>query len=66
MTEIWTFRDETLAAIDLDGFEVRARDGAIGKVVPATAGGDGGYLVVDPGVAMPLRRQLLIPAGLVQ
>jgi Protein of unknown function (DUF2795)/Rho termination factor, N-terminal domain len=66
MTEMWTFRDETLAAINLDGFKVRARDGAIGKVVRTTAGSTGGYLVVDPGVAMPLGRQLLVPAGLVQ
>jgi Protein of unknown function (DUF2795) len=66
MTEMWNFRDEALARIDLRGFDVRARDGAIGKVVQAIEGAAGGYLVVDPGVAMPLGRQLLVPAGLVE
>jgi hypothetical protein len=66
MTEVWNFRDEALARVDLRGFDVRARDGAIGKVVQAIEATEGGYLVVDPGVAMPLGRQLLVPAGLVE
>jgi hypothetical protein len=65
MKEVWTFRDEALARVDLQGFELRARDGTIGKVVDSIEGRDGGYLVVDPGVAMPLGRRLLVPAGLV-
>src|ERR671936_1799597 len=64
-TEVWNFRDEALARIDLHGYEVHARDGAIGRVVQAIEGSSGGYLIVDPGVAMPLGRQLLVPAGLV-
>jgi hypothetical protein len=66
MTEVWNFRDDALARIDLRSFDVRGRDGAIGKVVQAIEGSAGGYLVVDPGVAMPLGRQLLVPAGLVE
>jgi hypothetical protein len=66
MTEVWNFRDEALARIDLRGFDVRARDGAIGQVVEGMEGPAGGYLVIDPGVAMPLGRQLLVPAGLVE
>ncbi len=66
MTEVWNFQDEALARIDLRGFEVRGRDGAIGEVVQAIEGAGGGYIVVDPGVAMPLGRQLLVPAGLVE
>jgi Protein of unknown function (DUF2795) len=62
---LWTFHDQTLAAIELGGFRVKARDGEIGTVVRTTGGSAGGYLVVDPGVAMPLGRQLLVPAGLV-
>ena len=65
-TEVWTFRDEALARIDLHGFEVQARDGAIGRIVQAMEGSAGGYLVIDPGVAMPFGRQLLVPAGLVE
>jgi hypothetical protein len=64
-TEVWNFQDEALARIDLHGYEVQARDGGIGRVVQAMAGRAGGYLIVDPGVAMPLGRQLLVPAGLV-
>jgi Protein of unknown function (DUF2795) len=66
MTEVWNFRDEALARIDLRGFDVRGRDGAIGQVVEGMEGNAGGYLVIDPGVAMPLGRQLLVPAGLVE
>jgi len=65
-TEVWNFHDEALARIDLQGFEVNARDGAIGKVVQAIEGREGGYLIVDPGVAMPFGRQLLVPAGFVE
>ena len=66
MTEVWNFRDEALARIDLRGFDVRASDGPIGQVVEAIEGTAGGYLVIDPGVAVPLGRQLLVPAGLVE
>ena len=66
MTEVWNFQDEALARIDLRGFAVHARDGAIGQVVQAVEGAQGGFMVVDPGVAMPLGRQLLVPAGLVE
>jgi hypothetical protein len=66
MTEVWSFRNEALARIDLRGFDVRARDGEIGQVVQGMEGSAGGYLVIDPGVAMPLGRQLLVPAGLVE
>jgi Protein of unknown function (DUF2795) len=65
-TELWRFRDQALERIDVRGFEVRARDGSIGTVAQAVEGTAGGYLVVDPGAAMPLGRQLLVPAGLVE
>lgn len=64
--EVWAFQDEALARIDLHGYQVQARDGAIGRVVQAIEGADGGYLIVDPGVAMPFGRQFLVPAGLVE
>jgi Protein of unknown function (DUF2795) len=65
-TELWRFHDQALGRIDVRGFEVRARDGSIGTVARAVEGTAGGYLVVDPGSAMPLGRQLLVPAGLVE
>jgi Protein of unknown function (DUF2795) len=65
-TEVWNFRDEALARIDLHGYEVHGRDSVIGRVVQAMEGSAGGYLVIDPGVAIPFGRQLLVPAGLVE
>jgi hypothetical protein len=65
MTEVWNFREEALARVDVRGFDVRARDAEIGKVVQAIEAPSGGYLVIDPGVAMPLGKQVLLPAGLV-
>ena len=65
MSEVWTLPDEALR-IDLSGFDVVARDGKIGRVAQAFESSGGGHLVVDPGVAMPLGRQLLVPAGLVE
>jgi hypothetical protein len=66
MAEVWNFRDEALARIDLSGFKVRAHDAEIGKVVEGIEAPSGGYLVIDPGVSMPLGKQLLLPAGLVE
>jgi hypothetical protein len=65
-TELWTFRDQAVARVDLTGYELQALDGSLGTVAEAIEGSGGGYLVVDPGVAMPLGRQLLVPAGLVE
>jgi hypothetical protein len=66
MSEVWTLPDEAFARIDLSGFDVVARDGKIGKVAQAFESSGGGHLVVDSGVAMPLGRQLLVPAGLLE
>src|SRR5919109_2892917 len=66
VTNLWRFRDQAVARVDLRSFEVQARDGAIGRVAQTIEGSGGGYLVVDPGVAMPLGRHLLVPVGLVE
>lgn len=66
MSEVWTLRDEALARIDISGFDVVARDGTIGRVAQAFESSGGGHFVVDPGFAMPLGRQLIVPAGLVE
>lgn len=63
--ELWSFRDQAVARVDLTGYELRALDGSLGTVAQSIEGSGGGYLVVDPGVAMPLGRQVLVPAGLV-
>jgi hypothetical protein len=64
-TEIWTYQDRELAAVDTTGFAVETRDGVIGRVDRATKDLAGSYLVVDPGASMPLGRRLLVPAGIV-
>jgi hypothetical protein len=66
MSEVWTLPDEALARIDISGFKVVARDGTIGRVAQAFETSGGGHFVVEPGVAMPLGRQLIVPAGLVE
>jgi hypothetical protein len=65
VTKLWSFRDQAVTRIDLTGFDLHAVDGPIGRVAQSIEGSGGGYLIVDPGVAMPLGRQLLVPAGLV-
>jgi hypothetical protein len=65
MTQLWSFRDQAVTRIDLTGFDLHAVDGPLGKVARAIETSGGGYLVVDPGSAMPLGRQLLVPAGLI-
>lgn len=64
-TELWSFRDQAVARMDLTGFELEALDGRLGKVAQSFETTGGGYLVVDSGAAMPLGRQLLVPSGLV-
>jgi Protein of unknown function (DUF2795) len=63
--ELWSFRDQAVTRIDLAGFDLHAVDGPIGTVAQSIEASGGGYLIVNPGVGMPLGRQLLVPAGLV-
>lgn len=55
-TETW----EAVRTIDLTGFEVEARDGAIGRVDGATSEVDVSYIVVDAAL-----QRVLLPAGFV-
>ena len=64
--ELWSFRDQAVARVDLKGFELQALDGSLGTVAQAIEGSDGGYLIIDPGVAMPLGRQVFVPVGLIE
>ena len=65
-TNLWRFRDDALALVDVARFEVRARDGSIGTVVQTIRKEGTSYLVVDPGASMPLGRNVLVPAGLIE
>jgi hypothetical protein len=55
-TETW----EAIQTIDLTGFDVAARDGAIGRVDGATNEVDASYIVVDAAL-----QRVLLPAGLI-
>jgi Protein of unknown function (DUF2795) len=63
--EIWKFRDDSVATVDLGGFEVEGKDGTIGRVVRTDSSASGGFVVVERGFGFERGRQLLVPAGLV-
>jgi hypothetical protein len=64
-TAIWTYRDQTLRGRSLNGFDVEATDGRIGRVERTASDSTGSYLVVDAGTMAPLGGRILIPAGLI-
>ena len=47
--EIWTFKETVTAPPEIEGYEVEAIDGSIGKVDEATNEVGGSYVVVDTG-----------------
>ena len=61
MTQLWSYKDPRWERIDMNGFEVAARDGAAGRV------GERGceYLVLRTGPWI-FRRTAVVPAGLVE
>ena len=69
--DVWTFRESRLLGIDptlgvdLDGYEVEAIEGQIGKVDAATAREGGGYIVVDTGPWI-FGKKVLLPAGVIE
>jgi hypothetical protein len=65
MTDLWTYRRTADEPLRLEGFEVEARDGGIGKVDEATYDVDASYIVVDTGPWI-FGRKVLLPAGLIE
>jgi hypothetical protein len=63
VTDVWTYRDETIGDIDLTGYSVEAADGGIGKVDEATYDVGASYIVVDTGPWI-FGKKVLLPAGL--
>ena len=61
--EIWVYRDDSWAGVDLSGFKVEATDGEIGKVDEATYDA-GGYIVVDTGPWI-FGKKVMLPAGVI-
>jgi hypothetical protein len=65
-SDMWTYADQYMAQpLDVDGFEVAATDGDIGKVDEATYDVGTSYIVVDTGPWI-LGRKVLLPAGVIE
>jgi hypothetical protein len=64
-TDMWTYRETTWSTTNLDGFEVEATDGGIGKVDEATNDVGGSYIVVDTGPWI-FGKKVLLPAGVIE
>ena len=62
--DMWTWRDQSWAGQDVEGFDVEATDGGIGKVDEATHDVGGAYIVVDTGPWI-FGKKVLLPAGVV-
>jgi hypothetical protein len=63
--DIYAFRSDIAAPPDLNGYDVEALDGSIGKVDEATDEAQSGYLVVDTGFWI-FGKKRMIPAGVVR
>jgi PRC-barrel domain protein len=65
-TELWTYR-QTVAnkPLDVQGFDVEATDGTIGKIDEATYDVDASYIVVDTGPWI-FGKKVVLPAGAVE
>ena len=63
--ETWTFAVATPPNIDLNGFNVEARDGKIGKVDEATHEAGGSFIVVDTGPWI-FGKKVMLPAGVIR
>lgn len=65
-TDIWTYSSEYPSQdLDLQGFDVVATDGEIGKVDEATYDVGSSFIVVDTGPWI-FGRKVLLPAGVIE
>ena len=62
--DLWTHRDTTTATTDINGYDVEAIDGSIGKIDEATNEVGGSYIVVDTGPWI-FGKKVLLPAGVI-
>jgi hypothetical protein len=63
-TDLWTYREGTIANTDLIGFKVEAVDGSIGKIDEASNEIGASYLVVDTGPWI-FGKKVMLPAGVI-
>jgi hypothetical protein len=64
-SDLWTYSMTGSDALDLDGFDVVATDGEIGKIDEATYDVGSSYIVVDTGPWI-LGRKVVLPAGVIE
>jgi hypothetical protein len=67
-TDLWTYRTgmtSMTASDELEGFEVEATDGDIGKIDEATDDVGASYVVVDTGPWI-FGRKVVLPAGVIE
>ena len=65
-TEMWTYTtDYSAQDLNVEGFEVEATDGGIGKVDEATYETSRSYIVVDTGPWI-FGKKVLLPAGVIE
>jgi hypothetical protein len=62
--DIWSYRETVTAPPNIDGHDVEAIDGSIGKVDEATNEVGGSYIVVDTGPWI-FGKKVLLPAGVI-
>jgi hypothetical protein len=62
--EMWTYRETVTTPPKIDGYDVEAIDGSIGKVDEATNEVGGSYIVVDTGPWI-FGKMVLLPAGVI-
>ena len=63
-SDMWVYREQRFASLDISGFGVEAIDGSIGKVDDASNEVGGSYLVVDTGPWI-FGKKVMLPAGVV-
>jgi hypothetical protein len=62
--DVWHYRDETWAGVDIAGFRVEALDGSIGKVDEASNEVGASWIVVDTGPWI-FGKKVMLPAGVI-
>jgi hypothetical protein len=63
--DVWAYRDSAWISKELNGFEVEAADGAIGKIDESTRDTAAGHIVVDTGPWI-FGRKVMLPAGVIR
>ena len=64
-TDLWTYRDTTWRGKALEGFEVEATDGGIGKIDESSDDVGASFIVVDTGPWI-LGKKVVLPAGVIE